>query len=307
MSIPETGKKIIPHGPGPRRIGIFAAAGSATRLKQHSANSRVSKEIIRVRNIRTLWHPAIQQLPLHEPGETDTPVGNYLIDSFLHADVDECIIVTRSEKTDLLNYYSANSLGNMRLQRLTVEPTPGTPWTIAHALQSVLTSEPPSLSLTPSPTFALGFPDIITAPQQVFKSLFTGLDKGSCDVMLGLFPVSTPHKYDMVRFDSSIAGQLQVTGIDIKPARTDLQWTWACAVWNADFSRYLIDFTESKASLSSDPNTSAEMYVGDILVSAMNNGFSIHCQCINQGVVLDIGTPDDLQLAQSPAIEKLFK
>ncbi len=317
MSIPETLKNTIPGGQRPQRVGIFAAAGNATRLKQGQTHITASKEILRVRNIRQQWHPCMQRSHPLDTAGTDTPVGNYLIDSFLHADVDQCIIVTRAEKVDLLNYYSAKSIGDMRIQRITVSPTPGTPWTIAHGLQSLLHSEPYcSSDSDPGVTFALGFPDIITTPEDVFQRLFMQLGSSRCDVVLGLFRVDNPQKYDMVQFESSPNGRQHVTGIDIKPEVCDGEWTWVCAVWNITFSQYLIEFTNSQAKLSSDQDNSGEhrsgehvsgeVYVGNILTAALSDGLNIECLRFEQGGVLDIGTPADLELAQSAAAEKLF-
>ena len=312
MSIPETHNKNKTPRQSPRRIGIFAAAGNATRLNQNTAHTIGSKEILRVRNIRTRWHTCMQRLHPLATADPEIPVGNYLIDNFLHGGVDECIIVTRPEKVDLLNYYSAKSIGNMQLKRLAVGPTPGTPWTVAHALQSALERYEPeqkqnsALANATNLTFALGFPDIVTAPENVFHSLFSQLDNTDCDAVLGLFRVSETRKYDMVHFESSATHRKHVMGIDIKPDDSELEWTWVCAVWTVAFSRYLIDYTNSQADSTPKSCSNGEVYIGDILLSAIREGFKIDCLCLENGTVLDIGTPADLELARSAEMEKLF-
>lgn len=331
------------------RIGLFAAAGSANRLKSvlqdksalhkglnnspnaQNSNSSTdtfgSKEILPVRNVRQHWHKAMQRLhpqnasEPHAESRPQIPVGDYLIDSYLHSDVNECIVVTRHDKTDLQQYYDAGKVGQMLLTTQLIDQSPGTPWTIAHGLQRVLGEN--ATTRNSALQFAMGFPDIITSPHDVFRHLFDRLENSNADVVLGLFQVSNPQKYDMVRFHpvASLADSSQqagrVTDIDIKPESSQLEWTWVCAVWNERFSHYVLNFTATndphvaRATETSDGGAAiekppVEIYFGNVLISAMTSGFTIDCLCFGDGKVLDIGTPDDLELARSKAISDFF-
>jgi len=118
-----------------------------------------------------------------------------------------------------------------------------------------------------------------------------------------LFRAPDCTKYDMVSFEKTTSPNTtnasHTTGvlrdIDIKPAQTDLQWTWVCAVWNSSFARFLVD----AASNAADLDAAREPYVGDLLLAALKQQFSIHCVCFENATMLDIGTPADLELALS--------
>lgn len=318
-----------------RRIGLFAAAGKARRLRATMPQSSViasnhlhetrttgqtdlalaSKEILPVYNVRKHWHPSLpppQPIPGQHP---EVAVGDYLMDSYLHGGVDRCLLITRSEKEDLLRYYRQSGIGPMQLEHVLIDDSPSTPFTVAKGLQTS------KFEADNNTAFALGFPDIIIYPHNIFDELFSHLTANNCDVVLGLFKVSNFQKYDMVKFDQATDTtdtaapdhlSVQVRDIDIKPVSTELEWTWVSAVWSSAFSQFFMDTVLNDSPLpvrsTSTPATNArELYIGDILLAALQQGMRIDGICFRRGTVLDIGTPEDFKLSRSAELFELFK
>jgi glucose-1-phosphate thymidylyltransferase len=116
------------------------------------------------------------------------------------------------------------------------------------------------------------------------------------DIVLGLFPATNPQKMDMVKLDD--VGN--VRGIQIKPSQTDLRYTWIIAVWNFSFTQFMHDFVTShqnkipSARITSSNVDFDEIYLGDVIQAALDAGIKIDTVIFNQGVYVDIGTPEDM-------------
>ncbi len=57
----------------------------------------------------------------------------------------------------------------------------------------------------------------------------------SADIVLGLFPVDEPNKWDMV----DISNQGRVKQVLIKPIKSNLRYNWIIAVWTPVFTHFM--------------------------------------------------------------------
>ena len=80
---------------------------------------------------------------------------------------------------------------------------------------------------------------------------------------------------------------------------TALRSTWVYALWTPRFTRYLVQWTEGWNARSA--RLGREPHVGDVLISAMSEGFEIDALSEPRGKVLDIGTPERLAEALARA------
>jgi glucose-1-phosphate thymidylyltransferase len=181
----------------------------------------------------------------------------------------------------------------MHLAYLVMRFSPGVPYTMDHAYPFVQNA-----------IVAFGFPDILFQPQETFASLLKRQAETNADVVLGLFPVASPHKWDMVELSSD--GQIRK--ILIKPSQTDLQYAWVMAVWTPVFSRFvhehLIKIEEADKLMKTKDETSKrrELFIGEVIQQAIEDGLQVEGVLFPQGTCLDIGTIDDL----AKAIHKPF-
>jgi len=141
----------------------------------------------------------------------------------------------------------------------------------------------------------LGFPDILFRPKNAFVSLLNKQRKTGADVVLGLFESANPHKADMVDIDEE--GRVQ--NIVIKPQDTKLKYCWAIAAWTPAFSKFLHQFLNKKERKKriDTGKTHREIFIGDVILDAVKNGFSVQSVLFADGKYIDIGTVPDLRKA----------
>jgi len=197
------------------------------------------------------------------------PAISHLLDCVLMAGVKDVIVVLRHEKQDIPAYLAGDEWQQTRFCYRKTPGTSGVPETVALGLvdaggQHVL----------------FGFPDILFKPRNAFSKMMDRLEATNADVVLGLFPTNTPRKMDMVRTDRNG----EVVDIEIKPEDTSLHLTWILAAWQPTFSKYLLTHTTGE-------------HLGHSFLSAIADGFKINAVSFEHGDSLDIGTPDDLELA----------
>jgi glucose-1-phosphate thymidylyltransferase len=138
---------------------------------------------------------------------------------------------------------------------------------------------------------ALGFPDILIEPDEVYKKLLLKQAETNAEIVLGLFPAGNPHKTDMVELDDN--GRIRA--LHIKPEQTQLTYTWQNAVWTPAFTHYMHDYLSAKKMLNSQHKT--ELFVGDVIQAAIKANMHIESVLFPDGNCLDIGTPEDLMRA----------
>ena len=262
-------------GGSPEIIGLIPAAGLATRI----APLPFSKELF----------PIGFNTAIEDHSARPKVVSEYLLQSLHAANVDSVYFILRNGKWDIPAYFGDGARLNMNLGYLMMGVPFGTPYTLDQAFPFVKHAR-----------VALGFPDILFSPLNAYASLIERQNRSGAEVILGLFPANCPQKVDMVDTDS--LGR--VREICIKPKHTELQYTWAIAVWTPVFTRFMHDFlAESLKTIlpthdsCADSPVSRELYVGDVFRASLNAGFQIETEFFEDGHCIDIGTAEDLKQA----------
>ncbi len=252
-------------------IGVIPAAGRASRLGLLPC----SKEILPV--------------GFHSSGEGDGPrckvVSQYLLESMRKGNITKAFIVLRDGKWDIPSYLGDGRMVDIHLAYLLVDNSFGVPFTVDAAYPFLASAD-----------VALGFPDILFTPANAYAALIEWLRTTGGDLVLGLFPASRPRKMDMVDVDA-FGG---IRGIEIKPSRTDLSFTWIVAVWTPTFTHYMHQHlagvkTRYGARGGEPPlDGGGELFMSEVIVAAMNEGLSVGSVTFPEGRCLDIGSPEDL-------------
>lgn len=146
------------------------------------------------------------------------PVIDYLVERMRAAGCDELRVVTRPEKSDVIEY--ALSAG-----------------------ASVVKARPPTLArsvlegmrgLADEDVVLIGFPDSIWDPVDGYTRVLEHLG-ADWDVVLGLFRAADLRRYEPVVLDESG----RVTAVEFKPERPSSEWIWGCAAATAGILRGL--------------------------------------------------------------------
>jgi len=246
-------------------IGLIPAGGLATRIGPLPC----SKELypIGVRDSRG------------EHGLRPKVVCHYLLEKMKQAGVAKAYIILREGKWDIPAYLRNGAIVDMHIAYLVLSMPFGTPFTLDEAYPFVRQS-----------VVAFGFPDMLFRPDDAFVQLRSCLSSSSASVMLGLFPAKEPEKVDMVDIEENG----RVLRILVKPAKTNLTYTWGIALWTPVFTEFLHDFVSTRSlSAAGQP----EVNVGNVIQAAIEAGFEVEAIPVSGEPYLDIGTPEGLALA----------
>ncbi|MBA2409552.1 MAG: dTDP-glucose pyrophosphorylase [Gammaproteobacteria bacterium] len=241
-------------------IGLIPAGGQATRLGRLPC----SKELFPV-GFQT------------DAARTPKVVSHYLLERLRAAGIRRVFIILRAGKWDIPAYFGDGAWLSMDLAYLLMGAPFGAPCTLDQAWPFVRHAR-----------VALGFPDILFEPVDVYALLLARQIRTGADVVLGLFPVSHPHKCDLVEFDDDG----RVRRIIVKPRATELRFTWMTAVWTPVFSEFMHHHLAARLRLQ--PTPCRELFIGDVLQAAIDAGLSVEAECFATGRALDIGTPEEL-------------
>jgi glucose-1-phosphate thymidylyltransferase len=246
-------------------VGVIPMAGRATRM----GDLPCSKEILPVLDPRN-------------PTASPRPVGAYLLERMREAGARKAFLVLREGKWDIAETFGDGSELGLPLSYLLVYRPEGPAYTIAQARPFAGDS-----------VVLLGFPDILFEPADAYPRLLDHLAASSADVVLGLLPTDRPEKMDMVALEASG----RVTAIDIKPARTKLDYAWILAVWTPRFSDFLGEYLERLDAAMVRTPLGREIHIGEVFQAAIGAGLHVSSVPFPHGRCLDIGTPDDLARA----------
>jgi len=252
-------------------IGVVPMAGRAARL----AGLPCSKEI----------YP-IGPRAADDAGQHPRVVCEHLLGKMHTAGVSSIYVILRQGKWDIPAYLGDGSKAGLQLAYLMMGLPYGTPYSVDQAFPFVRQA-----------TVALGFPDMIFGPEDIFTTLLEHQQSSGADVVLGLFPADRPEKVDMVELDN--VGN--VRQIIIKPRHTDLHDTWGVAVWAPTFTDFMHEFLALHRKTAAGK---AELFVGDVVQAAIKNGLRVHGVQVSKQPFLDIGSWDDLGRTTIPPLEK---
>ena len=204
-------------------------------------------------------------------------VGEYLLEYYARAGIEEVQVVLRPQKTDLVAHLLALDL-DLDLHFVEIEHSRSVLETIAHAF--------PALGERRA---ALGFPDILLEPADVYRQLIERQEDSGADLVLALFPTDQDARSDMVE----LSPEGSVEGLVIKQPPRGLRYTWAAAVWTPRFTRFVETFL--KASNLDDERR--ELHTSDAIQNAIDEGWQVDRVIFEHGRMLDVGTPQGLERA----------
>jgi glucose-1-phosphate thymidylyltransferase len=246
-------------------IGLVPAGGMASRLGKLPC----SKEI----------------LPIRDKSGKVTVLSANLLHYYHLAGIQEVLFIIRKGKWDIPEYFGDGSDYGMNIGYLMMNLPYGTPFTLDQAFAFIR-----------GKIVALGFPDILFEPENAFVPLKEKLLSGQADVLLGIVPCPQYLKSDMIEFDD--AGQIKE--IVIKQIRPDLKYGWFVALWRPSFTLFMHDYlirlirSGSQGKIIQHDGSLREVFVGDVILDAMNTGLKVDHLIFEEGYYRDLGTGDEL-------------
>ncbi|BAZ39084.1 glucose-1-phosphate thymidylyltransferase [Calothrix sp. NIES-4101] len=248
-------------------IGLLPAGGQATRISPLPLSKElypIGFQSLNNQTNSTNLHPKV--------------VSHYLLEKMRLAGIETAYFILRPGKWDIPTYFGDGTMLSMNLGYLIMGLSYGVPFTLEQAYPFVRDA-----------IVALGFPDIIFQPEDAFTKILARQVTTNADVVLGLFPTSTPQKAGMVDFD--VSGKVNL--VIEKPQHSQLKYMWAIAVWTPVFTEFLHEYIvmlQSKTNISQLP----EIPIGNIIQAAIETGMHVEAEVFENGSYLDIGTPNDL-------------
>lgn len=246
-------------------IGLIPAAGQATRLSPLP----FSKELYPIGHMRFKGGDDLRP----------KPVCMYLLEKMKIAGVKDVFIVLRKGKWDIPTYLGDGSVLDMNFAYLIMDLPYGVPFTLDQAHPFVKDS-----------IVAFGFPDIIFNSEDAFLKLLAEQAEFGVDIVLGLFQAPQPHKMDMVSLNS----EGQICEIQIKPASTNSRYTWIIAVWTPSFTHFMHEYVSFIQKKHDTIMGNREVFFSDVINAAIQNGLQVGKIIFDDGICLDIGTPENL-------------
>jgi len=252
-------------------VGLIPCAGNATRL----GVLPFSKELY---PIGLGKFQGVQNVKI---------VSSYLIDHMKDAGVKDFHLIIKDGKWDIPSYFSNLKQLKINLCYHIANLDYGVPFSLNMAYPFIKDK-----------IVCLGFPDILFKPKKVYNRLLTKLSSdSSISIVLGVMPIDRPEEWDMVEYDS----KNRIKRIVIKSTtEKSLKYGWFCAVWNSKFSDYLNSYTSDLLKKKSSENLkNSEIYIGDVIRAAIKNDYNVESVIFEEGTCLDIGTPENLLLANT--------
>ena len=257
----------MPRRASPPTVAVIPAAGHATRLTRQGALA-CSKEILPV--------PGLD-------GGPPRPVCLHLLESLAQAGIRRTFLVLRQGKEDIPHTLGSGAkLGfdpGLDLAYLWVEDSQSVPETLDRAWNHIRGQR-----------VLLGFPDALFEPRDAFVHLLEDHEFSGADLVLGLFPADRPHTTEMVMVD----GAGTITGLEIRPAQTDLTYNWLLALWNSRFTAFLHTQVahHRRQRQARDPEKIPEFQLGQLFQRALAAGFRVRGVPFPEGRYVDIGSPE---------------
>lgn len=250
--------------PLPEIIGLLPCGGQATRL----APLPLSKELYPIG---------------FRPGQDGKPrpkvVCHYLLETMRQGGVTKAFFILRPGKWDIPAYFKDGEMLEMALGYLMLRSPHGVPYTLDQAYPFVQNA-----------LVALGFPDILLQPPDMYAQLVARWQQTQPDVMLGLFPCDRPEKAGMVDFDPDGTVNLIIE----KPQKTNLRFMWGIALWTPKFTQFLHNYLAEVERQITPPVARIELPIGDVIQAAIVANLRVEAVPFETGSYLDIGTPEDL-------------
>ena len=235
-------------------IGVIPAAGLASRLGP-------------------LGYPK-ELLPItYVPGEgghlRPLPVIEASFRQLSQAGVGRALVITSDRKPELMQYLGNGGGIGLDLAFLQ-QPQP----------QGLAAAVALALPWTGSANTCLLLPDTIVRPEVALKEARALFESAGADLVLCVLPTDKPKELGPVRFDT----QMRVTEVQDKPAQTDLDNSWAMAIWSPRFGELLA------RAVKADPGQT----LGAVFQQAVEAKLNVRAAWFAGGAFYDVGTPKGL-------------
>jgi glucose-1-phosphate thymidylyltransferase len=211
-------------------------------------------------------------------------VCQYLLEKMKCAGVTNVYFILRNGNWDIPSYLTRIRNSHMHIAYVVVDETSGVPYTLDSTYNFVRNS-----------IVVYGFPDIIFSSRNANRKLLLKQVQTGADIVLGLYLVDRPEKWDMVGFDQ----EARINRILIKPLRSRLKYAWTIAVWTPVFTQFLHEYIENldknsrvKGNYKSERNT--ELFIGEVIFEAIKEKLRVDYIIFSNDICLDIGTPSGL-------------
>ena len=198
------------------------------------------------------------------------------------ADINKVYFILREGKWDIPAYYGDGKIVDLQIGYLMMDLPYGVPYTLDQAYPFVQDA-----------IVALGFPDMIIEPEDVFVHLLEKQAETNAAVVLGLFSTLQPYKTDMVEFNNNG----KISALHIRPKHTNLEYTWEIAIWTPEFTHFMHEYLlmhQKNCENAQSVEEQKELFVGDVIHAAIQNNLQVESVLFKDGKWLDIGTPEDL-------------
>ncbi|MBC5994277.1 nucleotidyltransferase family protein [Pontibacter cellulosilyticus] len=246
-------------------VGLIPAAGLATRLQPLP----FSKELYPIgfgSEGEIIGHPKV--------------AAAYLVEQMAAGGAEQLYFILRSGKWDIPAYFGDGSSYSLNIAYMLM----GLPFGAPYSADQAYTFVKDKLVL-------FGFPDILLAEPGAFAHLVAKQAETEADVVLGVFEVDNPDKWDVVELhsDGSIAN------VYPKPHQSKSIYAWAFACWSPSFTAFMHAYLQQiQESIST---SGKELSIGAVLQAAIKNGLRVQGVQFSKDSCLDIGTPEDLRKA----------
>jgi glucose-1-phosphate thymidylyltransferase len=239
-------------------IGIIPAAGIASRLGPLG----YPKELLPIAYVADESGGPLRPLPVIEAS----------FRQLRDAGIDRCVVITSDRKTELVRYVGGGGAIGLDVAFLLQTRPDGLAAAVALAAP-----------WTQGCNACLLLPDTIVRPADALRQVRTAFEAAQADLVLGVFPTARPQELGPVRFGAD----MRVIEVLDKPQATDLQNTWAMAIWGPRFTALL------QARVSGGEAAS----LGEVFHDAIGAGLKVMAVWFPQGQFHDVGTPRGLTAA----------
>ena len=185
------------------------------------------------------------------------------------ADVARALVITSDRKPELMQYLGNG--GGIGLDLAFLQQTRADGLAAAAAL---------ALPWTRGANTCLLLPDTIVRPEAALKDARAVFESAKADLVLGVLPTGKPKELGPVRFDSA----MRVIEVQDKPAATDLNNSWAMAVWGPEFADLLVGAVKLNPAVA----------LGGVFQQAVDAGLDVRAVWFADGAFYDVGTPQGL-------------
>lgn len=243
-------------------VGLIPAAGEATRFGKLPC----SKELlpIGIQEDKTI------------SGHNPKVLMSCLLEKMRRSSIKNSYVIIKKGKWDIPDYFGDGSEYGINIGYLIQKSPYGVPFTLDQAFPFIKDCK-----------VALGFPDTIYRCQNIYDLLLNRLTKGDAHIVLGIFPADKTENADRVEIDTNGF----IRRVICKPNNSNLQFVWAAALWQPEFTHYMHQYLSSLDT----SELKAEIQIGHIVQFSIEEGFIVAGVQVSKYPPIDIGSAISLK------------